>query len=69
MMPLGALLMCLCIGWEIGPKVVDEECCLEGQSFKSKGFFNICVKFITPIIMVLVLAGQLDAFFGFGWFS
>ena len=69
MMPLGALLMCLCIGWEIGPKVVDEECCVEGQSFKSKGFFNICVKFITPIIMVLVLAGQLDAFFGFGWFS
>ena len=69
MMPLGALLMCLCIGWEIGPKVVDEECCLEGQSFKSKGFFNICVKFITPIIMILVLAGQLDTFFGFGWFS
>ena len=69
MMPLGALLMCLCIGWEIGPKVVDEECCLEGQSFKSKGFFNICVKFINPIIMILVLAGQLDTFFGFGWFS
>ena len=69
MMPLGALLMCLCIGWEIGPKVVDEECCLEGQSFKSKGFFNICVKFITPIIMILVLAGQLNTFFGFGWFS
>ena len=69
MMPLGALLMCLCIGWEIGPKVVDEECCVEGQSFKSKGFFNICVKFITPIIMILVLAGQLDSFFGFGWFS
>ena len=69
MMPLGALLMCLCIGWEIGPKVVDDEACLEGQSFKSKGFFNICVKFITPIIMILVLAGQLNTFFGFGWFS
>ena len=69
MMPLGALLMCLCIGYEIGPKVVDDEACLEGQSFKSKGFFNICVKFITPIIMILVLAGQLDTFFGFGWFS
>ena len=63
MMPLGALLMCLCIGWEIGPKVVDEECCLEGQSFKSKGFFNICVKFITPIAMLLVLYGQIEAFF------
>ena len=63
MMPLGALLMCLCIGYEIGPKVVDEECCLEGQSFKSKGLFNICVKFITPIAMLLVLYGQIEAFF------
>ena len=63
MMPLGALLMCLCIGYEIGPKVVDEECCLEGQRFKSKGFFNICVKFITPIAMLLVLYGQIEAFF------
>ena len=63
MMPLGALLMCLCIGWELGPKVVDDECCLEGNSFKSKGFFNICVKFITPIAMLLVLYGQIEAFF------
>mgnify|MGYP004727036919 FL=1 len=63
MMPLGALLMCLCIGYEIGPKVVDEEACLEGQRFKSKGFFNICVKFITPIAMLLVLYGQIEAFF------
>ena len=63
MMPLGALLMCLCIGYEIGPKVVDDEACLEGKSFKSKGFFNICVKFITPIAMLLVLYGQIEAFF------
>ena len=69
MMPLGALLMCLCIGWEVGPKVVDDEVTLEGNTFKSKGFFNICVKFITPIAMLLVLAGQLDSFFGFGWFG
>ena len=63
MMPLGALLMCLCIGYEIGPKVVDDEACLEGQRFKSKGFFNICVKFITPIAMLLVLYGQIETFF------
>ena len=63
LMPLGALLMCLCIGWELGPKMVDDECCLEGQSFKMKGFFNICVKFITPLCMLLVLYGQLREFF------
>ena len=45
------------------------ECCLEGNRFKSKAFFNVCVKYITPIIMILILAGQLDSFFGLGWFS
>ena len=63
LMPLGALLMCLCIGWEIGPKVVDEEVTLEGQNFKLRGFFNICVKFITPLCMLLVLYGQIKVFF------
>ena len=69
LMPLGALLMCICIGWELGPQIVDDECCLEGSRFKSKAFFNVCVKYITPIIMILILAGQLDSFFGLGWFS
>ena len=69
LMPLGALLMCICIGWELGPQIVDDECCLEGNRFKSKTFFNVCVKYITPIIMILILAGQLDSFFGLGWFS
>ena len=63
LMPLGALLMCLCIGWELGPKMVDDECCLEGQTFKMKGFFNICVKYITPLCMILVLYGQIKDFF------
>ena len=63
LMPLGALLMCLCIGWELGPKMVDDERCLEGQTFKMKGFFNICVKFITPLCMILVLYGQIKDFF------
>ena len=63
LMPLGALLMCLCIGWEIGPKVVDKEVTLEGQNFKLRGFFNICVKIITPLGMLLGLYGQIRDFF------
>ena len=69
LMPLGALLMSLCIGYELKPQFVDEECCLEGNAFKSKIFFNICIKSITPILMVLVLLGQLDSFFSLGLFS
>ena len=63
MMPLGALLMCLMIGWEIGPEFVKEEAEQSGHAMGSYGFFKVCVKFITPLIMVLVLYGQIKSFF------
>ena len=55
--------------YELKPQFVDDECCLEGNSFKSKKYFNFCVKTITPILMVFVLLGQIDQFFSLGWFS
>ena len=63
MMPLGALLMCLMIGWEIGPEFVKEETEQSGHVMGSYGFFKVCVKFITPLIMVLILYGQIKEFF------
>ena len=65
MMPLGALLMSLMIGWEIGPEVVKEEAEMQGNRFNAYGFFKICTKVITPLCMLLILYGQLSAFFGF----
>ena len=64
MMPLGALLMSLMIGWEIGPEVVKEEAEQQGQKFGAYGFFKICVKIITPLCMLLILYGQVMSFFG-----
>ena len=63
MMPLGALLMCLMIGWEIGPDVVKNEVEASGHSMSGYGFFKACVKYITPLIMILVLYGQFKEFF------
>lgn len=64
MMPLGALLMCIMIGYEIGPDVVRDEIeRSEGCKMRTYGFFRICVKYITPILMVLVLGGQIKEFF------
>ena len=65
MMPLGALLMSLMIGWEIGPEVVKEECEQQGNKLPSYGFFKICTKVITPLCMLLILYGQLQSFFNF----
>ena len=65
MMPLGALLMSLMIGWEIGPEVVKEECeATPGHKMSSYGFFKICVKVITPLCMLFILYGQVASFFG-----
>ena len=64
MMPLGALLMSLMIGWEVGPEMVKEECEQSGHPMGSYGFFKFCVKFITPLCMILILYGQLTDFFG-----
>ena len=65
MMPLGALLMSLMIGWEIGPEVVKGECeATPGHKMGSFGFFKICIKVITPLIMLFILYGQIKSFFG-----
>ena len=63
-MPLGALLMSLMFGWELGPEVVREECEQQGNRLSSYGFFKICIRFITPLCMLLILYGQLTSFFG-----
>ena len=63
-MPLGALLMSLMIGWEIKPNAIIEEIEQQGIVCKCKGLYKICIKFVIPLAMLLVLLGQLDAFFG-----
>ena len=63
LMPLGALLMSIMYGWEVGPEVVHAEATREGQSFGAYGWFKICIKYITPLCMLLVLYGQIKEFF------
>ena len=62
LMPLGACYMAIIIPTSL----VDKEATLNGAQFKTKGFYDFCIKFIAPIMMVLVLLGQMDTFFGLG---
>ena len=63
LMPLGALLMSIMYGWELGPEVVHAEATCEGQKFGAYGWFRICIKYITTLAMLLVLYGQIKEFF------
>ena len=66
-MPLGALLMSLMVGWEIKPKTLLDELHISGTA-KIDLFFSICIKFVVPIGMLLILIGQIDTFFHLGIF-
>jgi len=62
MMPLGALLMCLFIGYEYGIKKFGEEITIAGFPFRSEAFFSLCCRYIAPIGLAFVLWGQLKNF-------
>ncbi|MBE6033988.1 MAG: sodium-dependent transporter [Clostridiales bacterium] len=69
MMPVGALLMSLIIGWKLGENWMREELCQEGNQWKMAKFSMFCLKFIAPVGMAMILLGQLDGFFKLGIFS
>lgn len=69
MMPVGALVMSLLIGWKFGPKFLESEMTLEGNRFRAPGFIMFCFRFVAPIFVALVLIGQLDTFLKWGLFS
>ena len=62
MMPLGAMLMGIMIGGEVGPKYILDEV-HQGSNNKIDGFYKFCITWIVPIVMCFVLVGQLQAFF------
>ena len=61
-MPIGAMVMGLMVGFEIKPQYVLDELSVKSKGFAS--FFSICIKFIVPVVMCFVLAGQMIDFFG-----
>ena len=64
MMPIGAMLTCIVVGWEVGPDLVKEEIEQHGNKFTMYKYFKVCVRFIAPLGLLLVLYGQLTSFFG-----
>ena len=54
LMPIVALLTCIFIGYVIKPKTIIEEVELTGK-FKAKKLFNVVIKYIAPVVIVLIL--------------
>ena len=64
LMPLGALVMTILIGWVLKPEVVQLECEQSGLKYRAAGYFKLCFKFIVPVLLAFILFCQLIDFFG-----
>lgn len=54
LMPIGGILMCFYVGWIWGPKHIIDHIETQGVIFKLKKAWLICIKFITPILVIIV---------------
>lgn len=57
LMPVAGLLTCLFIGYIVKPKTVEEEIRLSGP-FKGKKLYNVMVKYVAPVFMVVILVSS-----------
>ena len=62
LMPATGLIMAILIGWVV-PHYIDDEV-EKGSNFKSRGFFDFCIKWLGPIFMALIVYGQVTSFWG-----
>ena len=69
LMPAGSLILGIFVGYVMKMDWLKNECEAEGQKYSLAGFWNITFKVTAPIGMVFILLGQIDGFFGLGWFS
>lgn len=58
LMPIVALLTCIFVGYIIKPQTLSDEIELTGK-FKGKKLFNIVIKYIAPVCIVLILISSI----------
>lgn len=57
LMPIVAFMTCIVIGWITGTKTLTDEIELTGP-FKSKKLFNVIIRYIAPVCIVLILVSS-----------
>ena len=63
LMPIAALFTCIFVGFIIKPKAIEEEVELSGK-FKLKLLFNIMIKYVAPVFLLLILGSSVLSGFG-----
>ena len=55
MMPVLAFLTCILIGYVAKVRYIEEEVMLGEKRFRSKLLYNVMIKFICPVCMLMIL--------------
>lgn len=64
LMPVVAIATCLLIGWVVKPKTVVDEVTLGGIHFGRQRLYVVMVKYVTPVLLVVLLLQSLGLFKG-----
>lgn len=63
LMPIAALLTCIFIGYTVKPQFITDEIETNGK-FKMKKMFNVMIKYIAPVCLVIILVSSILDVFG-----
>ena len=55
LMPIVAIGTCILIGWILKPQVIIDEVTKNGEKFRRKVLFIAMIKFVAPILLVVLL--------------
>ncbi len=64
LMPFVALLTCILVGWVIGTKTISKEVTINGEVFRRRIVYDVMIKYVTPILLVIILIFYSLAQFG-----
>ncbi len=62
MMPIISICTCVLIGWVVKPKWIIDEIESSGCKFKRKKIYTVMIKYVAPVLMVLVLLQAFGVF-------
>lgn len=65
LMPIVALCTCILIGWVAGAKTVTDEVKRNGEKMNREKLYNVMIKYIAPVMLVIILITYSMAQFGF----
>lgn len=62
LMPIVAILTCILVGWVVKPKTIIDEVTLNGEKFGRQTLYKIMIKFIAPVLLIIILLSSFGIF-------